>query len=131
MRLSCLQENFSRGLAVVGRAVATRTTLPITQNVHISTDRSQLKLSATNLEIAISTWVGAKIEEEGSVTIPARILTEFVNSIPQDKIVLKSGEQPASIDLECARFEAHINGTDPESFPPIPSVESGVVCCRN
>ena len=128
MRLSCLQENFSRGLAVVGRAVATRTTLPITQNVHISTDRSQLKLSATNLEIAISTWVGAQIEEEGSVTIPARILTEFVNSIPQDKIDLRSGEQPASIDLECARFEAHINGTDAESFPPIPSVESGVVC---
>ena len=69
MRLSCLQENLSPGLSIVGRAVATRTTLPITQNVLISTDQSRLKLSATNLEIAISTWIGAQIEEEGSITI--------------------------------------------------------------
>ncbi|MDP6402971.1 MAG: DNA polymerase III subunit beta, partial [SAR202 cluster bacterium] len=80
MRVSCLQENLSRGLSVVGRAVATRTTLPITQNVLISTDQSRLKLAATNLEIAISTWIGAQVEEEGSLTIPARLLTEFVGS---------------------------------------------------
>ena len=59
MKFSCLQENLSQGLSIVGRAVATRTTLPITQNVLISTDNSRLKLAATNLEVAISTWVGA------------------------------------------------------------------------
>ncbi|MCI0842048.1 MAG: DNA polymerase III subunit beta, partial [Chloroflexi bacterium] len=80
MRLSCLQENLARGLSTVQRAVNTRTTLPITQNVLISTDQSQLKLSATNLEIAITTWIGAQVEEEGSITIPARLLTEFVAS---------------------------------------------------
>ena len=63
MKLSCLQENLSRGLAIVSRAVTTRAALPITQNVLISTDQSMLKLSATNLEIAITTWVGAMIEE--------------------------------------------------------------------
>ena len=65
MRLSCLQENLSKGLATVGRAVATRTTLPITQNVLLATEGGRLKLSATNLEIAITTWIGAMVEEEG------------------------------------------------------------------
>jgi DNA polymerase-3 subunit beta len=128
MRVSCLQENLSRGLSVVGRAVATRTTLPITQNVLISTDQSRLKLAATNLEIAISTWIGAQVEEEGSLTIPARLLTEFVGSLPPERIDISSIAQPKGVTLKCARFEANINGTDAEDFPPIPTVESGVIC---
>ena len=127
MRLSCLQENLSRGLSVVGRAVATRTTLPITQNVLISTDESRLKLAATNLEIAISTWIGAQIEEGGSITIPARLLTDFVNSLPPERIDVSSISQPSGLSLSCARFEANINGVDAEEFPPIPTVESGVI----
>ena len=128
MQVSCLQENLSRGLAVVGRAVSTRTTLPVAQNVLISTDQSRLKLAATNLEIAISTWIGTQVEEEGSITIPARLLTEFVNSLPSERIDIKSEAQPLGLHLQCARFEANINGTDAADFPPIPSVESGVIC---
>ena len=127
MRLSCLQENLSRGLSVVGRAVATRTTLPITQNVLISTDEARLKLAATNLEIAISTWIGAQVEEEGSITVPARLITEFVNSLPSERIDIESTSQPKGLHLQCARFEAHINGQDAEDFPPIPTVETGVI----
>jgi DNA polymerase-3 subunit beta len=127
MRVSCLQENLSRGLGVVGRAVATRTTLPITQNVLLTTDESRLKLSATNLEIAISTWLGAQIEEEGAITIPARLLTEFVNSLPPERIDIELTPQPKGLHLSCARFEAHINGTDADDFPPIPSIESGII----
>ena len=127
MRLSCLQENLSRGLSIVGRAVATRTTLPITQNVLLSTDQSRLKLAATNLEIAVSTWIGAQVEEEGSITVPARLLTEFVNSLPSEPIDIDSTAQPKGLSLKCARFEANINGTDAADFPPIPTVESGVI----
>ncbi len=127
MRLSCLQENLSRGLSVVGRAVATRTTLPITQNVLIATDQSRLKLAATNLEIAISTWIGAQVEEEGAITIPAKLLTDFVNSLPPERIDISSVSQPLGLALRCARFEANINGVDAQDFPPIPTVESGVV----
>jgi DNA polymerase-3 subunit beta len=115
-----------KGLAVVGRAVATRTTLPITQNVLISTDEGRLKLAATNLEIAISTWIGAQVEEEGAITVPARLLTEFVNSLPEEKIEIEVSKDPLMLALDCARFDAHINGTDHDDFPPIPSVESGV-----
>ena len=126
MKLSCLQENLSRGLATVGRAVATRTTLPITQNVLLSTDRSMLKLSATNLEIAITTWIGAMVEEEGSITVPARLLTEFVASLPSERIDVSMAPGSKSLSLTCARSEAHVNGTDVDEFPPIPTVESGL-----
>ncbi len=120
MRLSCLQENLSRGLAVVGRAVATRTTLPITQNVLMATDGGMLKLSATNLEIAITTWVGAMIEEEGSITVPARLLTEFIGSLPSGTIEFTGTERPKSLSLKSGRFDARISGTDAEEFPPYP-----------
>ncbi len=124
MKLSCLQENLSKGLGIVSRAVATRSTLPITQNVLIATDQSRLKLAATNLEIAISCWLGAKIEEEGAITIPARLLTEFVNSLPNDKIEIALNQK--TLQLKCARFEARINGLDAQDFPPIPQVADGV-----
>ena len=127
MRLSCLQENLSQGLHVVGRAVATRTTLPITQHVLVSTDEGRLKLSATNLEIAISTWVGAQIEEEGSITIPERLLADFVSSLPKAAIDVSTTEQGRAVELKSGRGEAHINGGDPNEFPPIPSVGEGTV----
>lgn len=126
MKISCLQENLSRGLAVVGRAVANRATLPVTQNVLLSVDQSMLKLSATNLEIAMTTWVGAMIEEEGSITVPARLLTEFVNSLPNDKIDLELDEGSGLLHISSGNSDAHINITDAAEFPPIPTVDDGV-----
>ena len=126
MKLSCLQENLSRGLGVVGRAVATRTTLPITNNVLLATDQSRLKLVATNLEMAISYWIGAKVEEEGTITVPARLLTEFVNSLPNDKIDIGLSSRTKTLGLKCARFEARISGVDAKDFPPIPTIDEGI-----
>jgi DNA polymerase III subunit beta len=123
MKLSCLQENLNKGLGIIGRAVATRTTLPITQNVLISTDQSQLKLAATNLEIAICSWIGAKIESEGSITIPARVFTEFISSLPND--VISVNLKHHTLELKCGRYEARINGLDAADFPPIPQVGDG------
>jgi DNA polymerase-3 subunit beta len=126
MKLTCLQENLNRGLGIVGRAVAIRTTLPITQNVLLATDNGRLKLVATNLEMAISCWIGAKIEEEGSITVPARLLTEFVSSLPSDNIAINLSPQTKTLGLKCARFEARISGVDAKEFPPIPSVDEGI-----
>jgi DNA polymerase-3 subunit beta len=126
MKLSCLQENLNRGLGTVGRAVATRTTLPITNNVLIATDEGRLKLVATNLEMAISCWIGAKIEEEGTITVPARLLSEFVSSLPSDTISVHLSPQTKTLGLKCARFEARISGVDAKDFPPIPSVDEGI-----
>jgi DNA polymerase-3 subunit beta len=125
MKLSCLQENLSKGLGIVGRAVATKTTLPITQNVLIATDQSQLKLSSTNLEMAVSCWIGAKIEKEGAITIPARLLTEFVNSLPTDDQISMTLTQH-TLEVKCGRYQARINGIDASEFPPIPKIADGI-----
>lgn len=130
MKLVCKQVNLAKGLGIVGRAVAARTTLPITNNVLLETDGSMLKLVATNLEMAISHMMGAKIQEEGSITVPARLLTEFVNSLPE-----KQGKEDTDIEmkltgktleLHCARYEARISGVDARDFPPIPKLVGGV-----
>ncbi len=126
MKVSCSQEDLSKGLAVVGRAVATRAVLPITNNVLIATEGSQLKLAATNLEIAITCWIGATIEEEGTITIPARLVTDFVNSLPSGRIDMILSLRSQSLELRCARYEAHVSGLDPADFPPIPKIAEGV-----
>ncbi len=126
MKLSCLQENLNRGLGIVGRAVATRTTLPITNNVLLATDQGRLKLVATNLEMAITHWIGAKVEEEGSITVPAKLLTEFVSSLPNDKIEIVLSPKTKTLGLKCARYEARISGIDAKDFPPIPKIEEGI-----
>ena len=126
MKLSCLQENLSKGLSIVGRAIATRTTLPITNNVLLATEQSRLKLATTNLEIAISCWLGAMVEQEGTITLPAKLLTEFVNSLPNDRIDLNLSHH--TLELKCARFEARISGIDAADFPPIPKIGDGMTC---
>ena len=126
MKLSCFQEKLNHGLNVVGRAAAARTTLPITSNVLLQTDQSRLKLSATNLEMAISCWIGAKVEEEGAITVNARLLTEFINSLPNDKVDVTLPSRGKSLKLKCARFEARISGVDAKDFPPVPTLEGGI-----
>ena len=126
MKVSCSQEDLSKGLAVVGRAVATRAVMPITNNVLIATEGSRLRLAATNLEIAISCWIPATIEKEGTVTIPARLLTDFVNSLPSGRIDMALSPRSRSVELRCARHEAHISGLDPADFPAIPTITDGM-----
>jgi len=122
MKVSCLQENMAKGLSIVSRAVATKSTLPVLGNVKLETDQGRLKLSATNLELGITTWIGAKIEEEGATTVPARILADFVNSLPNDRIDMALTVRTHTLNLRCARFEANIKGLDAQEFPLIPEV---------
>ncbi len=126
MKLSCLQENLSRGLATVSRAVATRSTLPITQNILVASEQSRLKLAATNLEIAITCWIGAKVEQEGTITVPARLFIDFVNSLPNDLVEITLPANSRTVEIGSGRFQAHINGIDAQDFPPIPEVSDGM-----
>jgi DNA polymerase-3 subunit beta len=123
MKVTCLQENLARGLGIVGRAVALRSTLPITSNVLISTEHGRIKLAATNLDIALSCWIGGQIEEEGAITVPSKLITDFVNSLPAEKISLTLSPRSKQVKLVCARNEATIGGMDADDFPSIPSVE--------
>ena len=125
MKLSCLQENLSKGLGIVGRSVAIRPVLPIIQNVLIATDQSRLKLTATNLEMAVTCWIGAKVEEEGVITIPARLFTEYINFSPSDQVELSLSQN--ILKIKSGRFSSRINGLNAEDFPPIPQVTDGIV----
>ncbi len=124
MQVTCLRENLSRGLANVSRAVASRATLPVTQNVLLEGDNGQLKLTATNTEISISTWIGAQIEGEGSITVPHRMLTDFVNSLPGQTVKIDFQNDPVGVIVTCDKFNGTINGIAAEEFPPIPTVDS-------
>jgi DNA polymerase-3 subunit beta len=125
MQVTVLQENLNKGLAMVGRAVATRPTLPITSHVLLKSDQGRLKLLATNLEIALTSWVGAKIDKEGSIAVPARILTEFIASLPNDRVELNVAEGSRQLEIRCARFQARITGQGEDEFPPIPAATDG------
>src|ERR687893_902415 len=85
VKLSVMQENLARGLAVVSRAVSSRSTLPVLANVLLRTEDAGLKLTATNLEIGMTYWVPGKIDTDGALTVPARLMTDVVGS-------LRSGE---------------------------------------
>lgn len=124
MKVSCLQENLTKGLSIVGRAVATKSTLPVLSNILLATDEGRLKLAATNLELAVVTWIGAKVEDEGSITVPARLLGELISSLPNDKINLDLNVRTHTMHVTCARSEANIKGIDATEFPPIPTVSA-------
>ncbi|MCS6839500.1 MAG: DNA polymerase III subunit beta [Roseiflexus sp.] len=123
MKLSCLQENLKRGLAIVGHAVAGKSTLPILSHILLATDDGRLKLAATNLEIGITCWIGAKVENEGAVAVPAKLLSDVVGSLPNDRIDLTLDVRTQTLNLKCARFETNIKGADADDFPTIPAVD--------
>lgn len=125
MKVSCLQENLSRGLGIVGRAVATRSTLPVLSNILLATDENRLKIAATNLEVGINCWIGARVDEDGAITVPARLLSDFVNSLPQDRVDMELLVRSQQILLRCARFEAKIKTIDAQEFPLIPTAQDG------
>ncbi len=120
MRVSCLQENLAKGLSIVGRAVSARSTLPVLGNVLLATDGPRLKLSATDLEIAINCWIGAQVQEEGAITVPARLLTDFVNSLPAERIDMALNVRTQSLHIRCTHTEGNIKGMDANEFPLIP-----------
>jgi DNA polymerase III subunit beta len=121
MKIVCSQTQLNRGLNIVGKAVTTRTTLPVLNNILLATEDGRLKLIATNLEVGITYWLPCKsIEREGAVTAPARLLQEFVSSLPDDLITIDASESNYNVHLSCARFEANIRGIDAEEFPTLP-----------
>lgn len=122
VKVSCLQETLQRALGQVSRAVATKTALPVLSNVLLAADGDRLKIAATNLEIGITTWIPASVEEEGKITVDARLLSEFVNTLPNETVQLSSDRVRYSLAVQCGRDKAAINGIDADDFPVIPTV---------
>src|SRR5215467_5450291 len=100
VKIICKQQDLSRGLSAVSHAVSSRSTLPILANILLATDHGRLKLSATNLEIGINCWVDAEIVEEGTTTVPAKLITDFVNSLPQAPVDIAVAEDTNTMNIK-------------------------------
>ena len=120
MKLRIPQEDFTKALSIVGRFVASKPSLPVLGNILLAVEDKQLKLAATNLEMGINFWLPAEIIEEGAVTVPAKVLTEFVSSLSPKTVELVLKDQ--ILHLSCGSFEANINGISASEFPSLPKV---------
>lgn len=120
MELTVTQENFARALSAVGRVASTKTQLPILSNILLRTDGNRLLVAATNLEVATTQYIGAKIVKPGAITVPARLISEFVSSLPKDSIELKVVNN--NIHLKSGNYTSVINGVIADDFPELPTI---------
>src|SRR5689334_801378 len=123
MKVTVLQENLARGLSIVSRAVSSRTTLPVLSNILIATDEGRLRLSATNLEMGITCWIAARIDEEGSTTVPSRTLSDLVNTLPGDQVQLTLDVKTQNLHVKGGASNNDIKCIDAQEFPPLPTPE--------
>lgn len=124
MKVTCLQENLTRGMNLVSRAVATRSPLPVLSNVLLATEDGGMKLAAMNQQLAISVWIGASIESDGSITVPARLLTDFISQLPEGKVAMDLDTDTDTLTVSSGRFRAKMRGIDASEFPPIPEASA-------
>lgn len=121
MELTVKQENLAKALNIIGKVASNRTSLPILNNILLQTNGSRLLIAATNLEIAISQNIGAKVEKVGAITVPAKLMSEFVSNLPKENVLLKvDGEH---LIIESGNYKSKINGVAADDFPELPVVE--------
>lgn len=123
MKVTVLQENLARGLSIVSRAVSPRSTLPVLSNILIATDEGRLRLSATNLELGITCWIAARIDEDGSTTVPARTFSDLVSAMPNDQVQLTLDLKTQSLHVKGGASNNDIKCIDAQEFPPLPTPE--------
>ena len=123
MKLQVTQENLSKALGSVARVASSRGTLPILSNVLVKTVDGRLSIAATNLDIAITHYIGSKVSQEGSITVPARLTQDFVGSLPSGVIELKLDDLKLHINSE--KYNSVINGVSAEDYPVMPAITEG------
>lgn len=121
MELSVTQENLNRALTIVGRVASSRASLPILSNILLRTEGNRLLVAATNLEIAATCYVGAKVTKQGELTLPARLIAEFVANLPKGTIDITS--KGTSMTLASGKFSSVMSGIDASEFPELPSID--------
>lgn len=120
MKVTVTQENLNRALSAVSRVASSKTSLPILSNILLRTENNRLVVAATNLEIASVYSIGAKVEKEGTLTIPARLVSEFVNNLPKDNVVLHG--EGTKLDISSGKYTSTIHGVVSDEFPELPTI---------
>ncbi|MEI6597006.1 MAG: DNA polymerase III subunit beta [bacterium] len=121
LKILSLQENFKKGLALVGHVSGKNINLPILNNILIKAEEGKIRLIATNLEIGVISTVRGKIEREGSFTVSSKIISDCINLLPNKKIGLEQSENDLLVD--CENYQAKVKGQSAEEFPLIPEVD--------
>jgi DNA polymerase-3 subunit beta len=121
MKLQATQENLAKALATVARIANSRNALPILSNVLLKTENNRLSIAATNLDIAITHFIGSKIEKTGAITVPARLMLDFVGSLPDNILNLELIENKLQITTD--KYQSTINGMPAEDFPVMPAIK--------
>ena len=121
MELTVKQENLAKALNIVGKVASSRTSLPILNNILLQTNGSRLLVAATNFEIAVSQNIGAKIVSPGDITVPARLVSEFISSLPKGNVILKVEND--HLKIESGNYTSTINGVAADDFPELPTVD--------
>ena len=119
MKISVLQENLAKGLSIVSKAVDSRPTLPVLNNILLEAEGSRLKLAATNLQMSITMWIGAKVDVAGSVTLPASTFKDLVTNLSPERVDLELDAQTQTVHIRCGATNSNIKGISAEEFPPI------------
>jgi DNA polymerase-3 subunit beta len=127
VKVTCLQENLQRALAQASRAVATKTALPVLSNVLLVAEDGMLRIAATDLHIGITTRIPAAIEEEGRITVDAKLLGEFVNTLPNEQVELATSASRSMLNVTSGRTSAAINGIDADDFPVMPTLSEDAI----
>ena len=125
MKIICLQENLKQSLNITQNIIGKNLILPILNNLLLKTEKGRLRISATNLEIGINTWTSGKIEKEGEVTCPAKILTNFISNLPNKKIEIEAKNN--NILIKCDNYHANIKGLPADDFPIIPKIKDEII----
>jgi DNA polymerase III subunit beta len=121
MRFTITREKLQEGLAAVAPSIPAKTTLPVLANILVETTDRGIRLSGTDLDIAVSTEVAADVETQGAITIPAKKLAEIARELPPSPVkVATTGEQ--RVTLECGRSKFKLLGLPRDEFPSFPAV---------
>ncbi len=120
MFVSVLQEQLAKGLNIVSKAVDSRPTLPVLANVLLSTEDARLKLAATNLELTIVSYIGARVNQPGEITLPSKTFVELVSNLSPESVNLQLDSATQSVRVVCGATRSDIKGISASEFPPIP-----------
>jgi DNA polymerase-3 subunit beta len=118
MKLVCEQKDLLKGLVIASKAISINNTLPILNNILIKAEGQKLYFSATNLEIAVEYYINAEVKNEGTITIPSKIITNYVNFLQDEKLKLTSKE--SNLLIHSSSSETEINGLPASEYPTIP-----------
>jgi len=124
MKVSVLQENLAKGLNITARAVSTRATNPVLLNVLLNAEDGRLHVSGNNLELGITARVGAKVDQEGAITVPSKLISEFINQLPPERVDMEVDTATNTLKIICGTWTTEINGISADEFPAVPATDT-------